>query len=254
MLLSMPLIGYVLKAAIRDRMVVSLICLLALGSALSIFLGSSAVIEQDIFSVVFAAGGLRIAGVLGLTLFVVFFIRRSFDGKDLEFLLSRPIGRIQLILSYATAFSILALVVSLAIGCAVWGVAPHLFSQGHILWIVSVAVENVVMANTAFFFAMYISSAAGASMAAFAFYILSRMMGQLLGIIDSPLVDSSGPAAMAVQLVSMIMPRFDLLGQTSWLLYGADSAYGLAYICAQGGMFCFLVLLAAMLDFVTRQF
>lgn len=254
MLLSRPLIGYVLKAAIRDKMISSLVCILMLGAALSVFLGSSAVIEQDIFSVVFTAGGLRIAGVMGLVLFVVFFIRRSFDGKDVEFLLSRPVGRVQIILSYALAFSILAVVVSAASGIVIWAVAPHLFSKGHLFWIVSVAVENIVMVNTAFFFAMYISSAAGASMAAFAFYILSRMMGQLLGIIDSPIVDSSGPAAMAVQLVSMIMPRFDLLGQTSWLLYGVDNTFGLAYICAQGGMFCFLVLLAAMLDFVTRQF
>ncbi|HBR68524.1 MAG TPA: hypothetical protein DEA55_04015, partial [Rhodospirillaceae bacterium] len=68
----------VLTAAVRDKLVISLLVLLALGASMAVFMGSSAVIEQDRFAVVFASGGLRLASVLGLVLFVVFFVRRSF--------------------------------------------------------------------------------------------------------------------------------------------------------------------------------
>lgn len=252
--MSFPLIRYVLIAAIRDKMLLAFLLMILVGCSLAVFLGSAAVIEKDRFAVVFAAGGLRIASVMALVLFVIFFVRRSFDGKDIEFLLSRPIGRIQFILSLACGFSIQAILLSLAVGAAVFAIGPHLIGTGHYLWVSSLIIENIIMVNTALFFAMYISSAATAAMATAAFYILARMMGQILGIVDSSLVDSYGAASMAMQMVSALMPRLDLMGQTSWLLYGYEGQVGFLTIALQGCVFCFLVLSATLLDFTRRQF
>lgn len=252
--MSLPLVGYALKAAIRDRLIVSLFVVFLLGASLSIFLGSSALIEKDQFTLVFAAAGLRLVCVFGLVLFVVFFIRRSFDSKDIEFLLSRPINRIQLILSYALAFSVLAILMSAALSLVVVSIVPHLTSFGTFVWAVSVCVEVIIMVHVAMFFSMYISSAATASMASFALYILGRMMGQLIGIIDSPMIESNGIYAMALQLVSVFVPRLDLLGQTSWLLYGMESYSMLIFAALQGAVFVFLILCATCLDIVRRAF
>jgi len=252
--MSIALFQYVLKAAIRDRLLISLFILILLGSSLAVFLGSSAVIEKDHFTLIFTAAGLRFASVFGLVLFVVFFVRRSFESKDIEFFLSRPVSRLSLIISYTLAFSFMAVILSISVAIALYAVSPHLFSMGHVVWLVSLAVENVIMVNTALFFAMYISSAASASMATFAFYILARMMGQLIGIVDSAMVDSSGPSAMALQLVSFFTPRLDLMGQTSWLVYGVKDLSMLVYAVIQGGVFSFLVICAACLDSVRRQF
>ena len=249
-----PLVKYVLLAAARDKLILSMLIVFAVASSLAIFLGDSAITEKDQFTLIFAASGLRIISVIGLVLFVVFFVRRSFDSKDIEFLLSRPVGRVNLIFSYALAFSIMSLCVGIAVGFNVWALAPHLFDQGHIVWVASVISEQVIMVNTAFFFAMYISSAASASMATMGVYVLGRLMGQLLGIIDSPLVDSDGLFAMALQLVSVITPRLDLLGQTSWLIYGVDSHDTIIFAIVQGAVFSLLVLSAASLDFFRRQF
>lgn len=252
--MSYPLVKYVLMGAVRDKLIVTLLVLLLLGCSLSFFLGSAAVIEKDRFALVFAAGGLRLAGVLGLVLFVVFFVRRSFDGKDVEFLLSRPISRTAFLYSYALAFSLIALALSLAIGLCVYAAGPHLFGSGHVLWIVSIAVENIIMVNTALFFAMYMSSATSAAMSTLAFYVLARMMGQLLGIVDSSLVVDTGPMAMAVQFVSVVTPRLDLMAQTSWLIYGVGEGVGIGFVAVQGVLFCMLVTLAALLDLMKRQF
>lgn len=252
--MSYPLVKYVLMGAVRDKLIVTLLVLLLLGCSLSFFLGSAAVIEKDRFALVFAAGGLRLAGVLGLVLFVVFFVRRSFDGKDVEFLLSRPISRTAFLYSYALAFSLIALALSAAIGLCVYAAGPHLFGPGHVLWIASIAVENIIMVNTALFFAMYMSSATSAAMSTLAFYVLARMMGQLLGIVDSSLVVDTGPMAMAVQFVSVVTPRLDLMAQTSWLIYGVGEGVGIGFVAVQGVLFCLLVTLAALLDLMKRQF
>ncbi len=252
--MSLSLIHYALMAALRDRLLISLFVSLLVASSLAVFFGSAAAIEQDYFALVFTGSGLRFVSILGLVLFVVFFIRRSFDSKDMEFLLSRPVGRLQIIFSYAAAFSLIGTIMACSVGIALWAVAPHLFGQGHIIWIASVAIENIIMVNTALFFAMYISSAVTASMSVFGFYVLGRMMGQLLGIIDAHVVDSHGPVAMALQLVSIITPRLDLLGQSSWLIYGVEAIDILPFMVLQGAIFSVLVLLAASLDFVMRQF
>lgn len=253
--MSFPLVKYVLMAAIRDRLILSMLVIFFLGSSLALFLGDAAVIEKDQFTVIFAASGLRLTSIFGLVLFVVFFIRRSFEGKDIEFLLSRPVGRLKIIISYAFSFSLLAVVMGASVGLCVYAVAPHLFAQGHVLWILSIIVEGIVMVNVALFFAMYISSSASAAMVTSGFYILARMMGQLLGITDSSLVDSGGIYSMALQFVSVIIPRLDLMGQSSWLIYGVQSSeIGVVYIIGQGIVFTSLVLAAASLDFIRRQF
>lgn len=251
--MNSALVKYVLKAAIRDRLIISMLVVLAVCSCLSIFLGSAATIEKDQFTLVFAAGGIRIVSVFGLVLFSIFFVRRSFDSKDIEFLLSRPVGRIQFILSYAFALSIIAIIMTVMVGIALISVAPHLFGIGHLLWILSVGVESIIMINTALFFSMYISSAATASMAAFGFYVLGRMMGQLLGIVDSDIANSE-ILAFVLQLVSVVTPRLDLIGQTSWLLYGPGDGYGFIFATLQGVVFLILILSATILDFLKRQF
>ena len=251
------LIQYVLWGAIRDRLILSMLVLMGLGASLSIFLGSAAVIEKDQFTVVFASGGLRIASVVGLILFTVFFIRKSFETKDIEFLLSRPTGRISLIASYSIALILIALVLSFVTGGVVYALAPHLLSQGHILWTLSICIENIIMVNVALFFSMVITSSAGAAMATFGFYILCRMMGQILGIAS---VTAQNPNKMSeimeyiVETVSIFLPRLDLLGQTSWLIYGPGPNIGAGFILLQGLVFTTLIVCACMYDLVRRQF
>ena len=251
--MSFPLVRYVLMAALRDKLILSMFVVLVLSSSLSLFLASSVITEKDQFTLVFTASSLRLVSVLGLVVFVTFFVRRSFDGKDIEFLLSRPISRLNIVFSYVFSFSIMAVCVSLALTLALYAVAPHLFGMGHVFWLLSIIVENIAMVTVAFFFAMQISSAATSVMATLGVYVLGRLMGQLLGIIDSALVDSSGIYAVTLQVVSVITPRLDLLGQSSWLLYGYEGNY-FVFALFQVMFFIFLVISAAYLDFSRRQF
>lgn len=253
--MSWPLVKYVLTAALRDRLVLSLAVVIALGASLSLFLGSAAVTEKAQFSGVFAAGGLRFAGVAGLVLFVVFHMRRSFDSRDVEFLLSRPVGRVRFLLSHAAAFSLLALVMAIAVTGAACAVSLRGVGAGHVLWGVSIAVEFVVMVNVALFFSMVLSSAASASLAVFGFYVLSRLIGQLLGIVHAGAETHVFKLlGYVMELVSVVIPRLDLMGQTTWLVYGPGDAVGLGFVLAQGVVFTALVLLAALVDLVRRQF
>jgi ABC-type transport system involved in multi-copper enzyme maturation permease subunit len=271
---SKPLIGYILTAARRDKLIITLLLMIALGASLSVFLGSSAVIEQGQFSLVFGAGGLRFLGVMGIVLFVCFYIRRSFEHKEVEFMLSRPISRTTFLFSHAAAFILLAFLMALAV------ILPMLFvgvpsGSGLVVWGVSIAVEYAIVAVASLFFSMVLSSAAGSALATFGFYVLSRLIGMLLGI--AALAPANLLFAIlnkTLELISVVVPRLDLMGQTSWLVYGVDGSDGIGllkdarpyahfmtdhlgvmgFVSMQGILFIALLLSATTFDFVRRRF
>jgi len=252
-----PLTSYVLKAAARDKLFFSIIGAILIITSLSLFMSSTAVLEKQQFNLVYLAGSLRFVGVLGLILFVVFFIRRSFESKDIEFLLSRPINRLTLVLSYALAFSVIALLITLAQSVCVFLVGHETLHSGFYLWAGSILAENIVMVNVAFFISMVITSQTLAALCVLGFYVLSRLMGSILGIIYSGKASIIDIPALdyIMQFISALMPRLDLFGQTSWLIYGyPDSGPALGFVLLQLATFTLVVICLTAIDLMRRQF
>lgn len=254
-MISGPLIAHALTAAVRDKMILALVLAVILSCALSVFLGGTAVVEQGQFAVVFTAAGLRFSVVLGLVLFVVFYIRRSFEAKDVEFLLSRPISRVSFVASYIAAFTVLALAMAVLQALCLYLIGHQAWGDGYLLWIISALAENIIMVSIALFFSMYLSSAATAAMACFAFYVLSRMMGQILGGIDAG-IDLPGHDFIQALMngISLVIPRLDLMAQSSWLVYGVADPFDFVIVGVQGLVFSLVIFFAASIDLVRRQF
>lgn len=253
--MSLALISYIWKAAIRDKLLISVFVMVALVVAMSFFMASASITEQDQFAAVYMAGSLRILSILGLVLFTVFFIRRSFEAKDIEFLLSRPISRVTFILSHSLAFSLIAIVISGICALALYLSSLNINQAGYFLWTASVALEAIIMVNVSLFFAMFFSSAVSSILSVMAFYALGRMIGQILGILTAGTAGAQFEGLeVTMKAISAITPRLDLLGQTSWLIYGPESYSDIAMAVAQIAAFIFLVTCAALIDLVTRQF
>lgn len=246
---------YAFTAALRDRVILSFLALIIVSICLSLFMGSAATIEKEQFSVVFSASGLRLVGVLSVALFVVFYVRHAFENKDVDFLLSRPISRPAFILAHSIAFSSLAFIMGLCVLGSVVLSVPHIVQYGHFLWGLSVTVEFIIIANVALFFSMVLPSATMSAISVAGFYVFSRLIGQVLGILDFGTgVPFENIMNVIVQVISIFVPRLDLIGQTSWLIYGANDGVGLGFILLQGIFYSGLLLLAAMIDLVRRQF
>lgn len=273
-MISLPLVRFVLTAAFRDKLIITLLLMMLVGGGVSVFLGTSGITEQESFALVFGAAGLRFLSVIGIVLFVSFYMRRSFDTKEVEFLLSRPISRMTFLFSHALAFKILAVLVSAVLLLCVY-VLGHPNMMGFIVWGISIVVENVIMAMAALFFSMVLSSAAGSALAALGFYVLCRLIGMLLGIAAQPAEHSIFVVLNnLMDVISVIVPRLDMMGQTSWLVYGVDGAGSLSlmskatsyaqamvdtlgvsgFVLAQGFFFTALLLAAAAFDFIRREF
>ncbi len=259
--MSLVLIKYILRAAIRDKVMWGIFAMSIIGICLSIFSGSAAIVEQGQFILAYMAGGLRIIALLGLALFTIFFVRRSFDARDIEFLLTRPISRLSFILSHIIALSIMTIVAGFFISIIVGALATHYGTQTSILlWCIGITFEFMIVVNIAFFFAMVLSSPVTAGMATFGFYILARLMGQLLAIMHkTPNPESVhdyifNSLGYIVGLISIVIPRLDLLTQTSWLIYGGGILSDWIFVVAQGFVFISLITVAAWIDLRRRQF
>lgn len=273
-MLSRPLVTYVLTAAMRDRLLGTLLLMIAAGAGLGVFLGSAAVTEQESFSTVFGAGGLRFLGITGVILFICFYMRRAFDSKEVEFMLSRPISRLRYLFSHAFAFILLSSLIALAVTLVLLLTGkPNL--AGLVAWCLSVIGEYAVIAVAALFFSIVLSSAAGSALATLGLYALSRMIGILIGITHQPAENLLFAVLNnVVDLVSIVIPRLDLMGQTSWLVYGVEGSGGLAlragagqvatmmsetlgvggFVAVQSAIFIALLLLASAFDFIRREF
>jgi hypothetical protein len=273
-MISFPLVRYVLTAAFRDKILLTLLSMIIVSASLSVFLGSSSMTEQDSFALVFGASSLRFLSVIGVVLFIAFYMRRSFETKEVEFLLSRPLSRLVFLYSHAAAFIFLSLMVSVTVTVAVFMLGkPDV--GGLMAWGLSIGVENMIVAATALFFSMVLSSAAGSALATLGFYALCRLIGTLLVIAARP---PEKPFFFVLnnimEVISVVVPRLDLMGQTSWLVYGVEGSGGIGMMEGAGtyahrmaevlgvegfigvqGLFCiFLLLAASSYDFIRRQF
>lgn len=251
----LPLYRYILLAGLRDRVLWTVLGLLSVVGALSLFFGGAALTEQDEFARVSMAFGFRLAGVVLLSVFVVNFIRRSFEARDVEYLLSRPVGRISFVLIQSLGFSTVGVGIAFLLGGAVVASAYNILHEGVFLWWVSLAVEFVIMANVALFFALVMTSSTACIMIVLAFYLLARLMGEILGIVDAP---GHGVAidlmSKVMDFVSVFIPRLDLMGQTKWILYGLPDDISFPFVVIQGLVFSALVVGAGVVDLYRRQF
>ncbi len=246
---------YVLTAAFRDRLLLGFLLILFIGISLSIFLGSSAITEKDQFSLIFAASGLRIGGNITLVLFTVFYLQRAFESRDIEYLLSRPITKLQFLTAHFFAFSLLALLTSIFTVGALMAMSATSVEPAFFLWWLSFWIELNIMVVMGLFFSLVLSSAVTAVLCSFAFYILARLIGDILGIIE--LSNNSGISQIMEKimlLISVFVPRFDLMGQSAWLLYGVGSGINWPFILVQGFIFSGFIFMAAFLDLKKRQF
>lgn len=273
-MISRPLVKFILTAAMRDKLMITLLTMIGCGGALAVFLGGASITEKESFALVFGAAGLRFLSVIGIVLFCCFYVRRCFETKEVEFLLSRPISRLSFLFSHAVAFMVLSVLVAAAVVAVVFFLGkPN--PAGLAAWGFSIVVENIIMAVASLFFSMVLSSAAGSALATLGLYVLSRLIGTLLGIAALP-PEKTVYALLnnAMDIISVVVPRLDMMGQTSWLVYGVEGSGGVGYLeragafahflmahigvvgfmSAQGVLFVGLLMAASAFDFLRRQF
>ena len=98
-------LAYVLMTAVRDRLFVALAVLLGMVAVVAIFVGDGVVAEPTASRVAYAALAARLVYVLGIVLFVCYQIRRIYESREIDVILSRPLSRTGFVVAYAAGFA-----------------------------------------------------------------------------------------------------------------------------------------------------
>jgi hypothetical protein len=254
-MLSLPLWRYVLTAVLRDRVIQLMIVLMLLGLSAALFLGNTAIVEKKVFTIAMAATILRILSVLGLVTFISFFVRRAFESREIDYLLATPLTRHKLLFSFAAAFVSVAFILA-AIMSAILFVLEQ-YNIGWLIWSLSVFVELGITAMIALFFSIALKSATVSVLSSLGYYSLARMLGAMIGILTTKFeaqVYVYRTVDYIVKLIATITPRFDLLSQGAWLVYGNAAGVSLWMLPVQFVVFCALFFFAAAFDLRRSQF
>jgi hypothetical protein len=249
-----PLVGYLLRSALGERLLVGLLGALLLCAALATFLGSTVLVEQREFAAVLTASATRLLVVLALTVFTCFHVRRAFESREVDLLLSRPISRAGFILAHAVMLILCAALLAALAGLVVAAIArpaPAAWAW----WTLSLLLEATIVALAALFFALALRSAVTSVLACLGLYLLGRTIGLLGGIAAAR--SASGPLERVlddlVGLLALVLPRLDLLGRSAWLVHGLADPGALLPALLQGVLYAVVLGAAAAYDFSRRQ-
>ena len=256
-MISLPLWRYILTAVLRDRVIQLMIVLMLLGMSAAMFLGNTAVVEKGQFTVAMAGTILRMLCVLGLVTFICFFVRRAFESREIDYLLATPLTRHRLLISFSAAFITVAFILALAMSLIIFALSKHVASSGWLIWSASAFVELSITAMIALFFSIALKSATVSVLGSLGYYSLARMLGAMIGIIATKLEAGHTVHIIIdgiVKVISFVTPRFDLLSQSAWLVYGNAAGVNLWMLPAQFVVFIALFFAASAYDLRRSQF
>jgi ABC-type transport system involved in multi-copper enzyme maturation permease subunit len=250
-------IRYVLLTATRDRLFFGLLIGVLAAAYISSVLGSTAMLEPEQMTLSFTAASARVIIMIGIIVFIGFHMRTAFDAKEIDVLLSRPISRTTLVLSYWLGFAAVATCLVVPTVIMLYFVKV-LNMTGYFLWALSLLLESWLVVSIALFAALTIRSGVGTVLASLAIYALSRMMGFFISTTKSGILFSHEEANIVsvwlMKIISTVVPRLDFFAKSNWLIYGAKSYDDLTLFLLQGGVFIPLLIVAAVIDFKRKQF
>lgn len=255
------IIRYTLITALRDLLFIGLLAIALIAMYVSSFLGSTAVSEQGEMTISYMAGSTRLINVVGLVIFVCFHVRRSFENKEIEMILSKPISRTAFIISYWAGFALLAVIISFSLGVLMYGFA-HSHHIGLLYWTGSIMCESLMMVAFAMLASLIFGSAVTSALSTLSFYFLARMMGYFVTAINFkpyaylPTGDNflHWFGDLILTTTSVAIPRLDLFGKSSWLIYGIEEFHDWMVFPIQSLIYIPFLLLMAIFDFRRKQF
>jgi ABC-type transport system involved in multi-copper enzyme maturation permease subunit len=249
-------IRYILLTALRDWLFIGLFASLIAAIAISSFLGGTALVEESQMSITYAAASTRVILLVGLIVFVCFHVRTSFQNREIELILSRPISRISFVFAYWLGFSLIVFFLVLPLMAVFLSMTDQ--TEGVILWSVSLMMEALFVVAFSLFASLILSSAVASVLLSFGFYFISRMMGFFLFILESPgqfnSLDTNYVTGKIVLFISTMLPRLDQFGKSEWLVSGIATDENYYIFFGQTLVYIPFLLILAIYDFKRKQF
>ena len=250
--------SYIILTARRDKLFIGVIVLMILTLIGSIFFGNVMLVEQQQAATILAASNMRIICTFGTILFVCFHVRRSFENKEVELILSKSVSRLQFVFSYFTGFLVLAtgmlIIATFLLYLGKELAFLQIVTRGLIIWASSFALELWIVISFSLFISVMLNSAVSAALLSMSFYCLARVYGFFLLGSAAELSDLKEVQNYLLKGISVFIPRLDMFTNSGWLIYDAKFHMDEAILFLGGGIYIMFILSLTAFDFVRKQF
>ncbi len=218
-----------------------------------IFLGSNAVVENQEAKIVYTAGFSRVAIILGFITFVVFYIKRMFENHEIEVILSHSISRQKVLIAMFFAFSVSLFVLIFPIGLTLFLLKTNVLNI--IIWCFSVYFEGLILLSFTLCCSLIINSFVHSLSACFVMYLVGRVIGNFVAYLTiSFSTDWRNLLGAILKILSLFIPRLDVFGKTSWLIYGDYTFNEILLFILKTFVFCGIFLCIASIDLKKKDF
>ena len=209
-------------------------------------------------TMVYISGSSRMILGLGIILFVCFHIHRSFENKEVEFILSKSIARHQFIYSYLLGFTLITMLILTPL-LIFMSISSAVNKIGLAVWGLSLLLEILIIICFATLATLILRSVISAVLATIGFYILARLMGFFLLTVKIPEQTSDFNSTerflnALLKFISIAFPRLDLFTKSDWLIYGIGSFSNVSLILIQSAIYVPLMVFMSFYDFNRKQF
>ena len=251
------ILKYILLSAFRDKLFITLFLSIIFSFALSNLVGFTALSEEGQMQTIIFASTSKIILMFGMIIFICFHINKSFENKEIPFMLSKNISREMFVFSYWIGFNFISIILLFLMSIILF-LFCSINTLGAIQWLVSVSFEIMIVSTFAILSSLIIQSAIFSIFLSSGFYIIAKMMGFFLNAFlitpDSKVLNFLITLSnYLLQIISSIIPRLDLFGQTRWLIYGPDY-HMFNIIILQSLIYIPIIFFMAFYDFKKKQF
>lgn len=247
------IISQILYASKRDALFIGTTLLIICCATVSCFLGSNALVEAQEAKIAYTAGFSRVAVILGFIIFVIFYVKRLFENREIEVILSHALSRTQILISLFVGFTAILATLIVPVFALLLLLKVNIINA--LLWSASVFCEGLIVLVFSLCCSLMIRSQVYSLVIGFLFYLIGRSIGTFVAYLTlSAQATIYDIGCSILKVISVCIPRLDLFGKTSWLLYGDYTVSSVGLFVAQTIIFCGLFLCAAIVDFKKKEF
>ena len=239
--------------AMRSRLLWLIFAVLFAAFGLTQFIGNVAITEALEIKSGLLGAFLRLFAVFMISLFVATSMARELSDKGLELVLSLPIPRAAYYFGKLLGFSIVAWVTAVLIALLLLLYVPALQL---VFWTASLTCELFIVASLSLLCLLSFHQVTLALSAVAGFYLLSRAIGSIQLIGQSPLIGSDLPQQListVIDAIAFLLPELHRFTCSRWLIYHTAGWPDLVPILGQTAIYLTLLAGAGLFDFYRKN-
>ena len=215
---------FTLLEAIRCRLLIAVMAVVAATFVLAEFLGELSITETRQAQASVTASLLRVFSICAVCLFVISSVLREINDKGLELVLSLPLPRHAYLFGKLAGFAGFSLCVAILAALPLFLYAP---AAAVGCWMLSLFCEQLLLAAFSLLCLLAFANISLAFTSAMAFYLLSRST-EALRLLSADPVLAPGTVSqdfmnIAVNALALLLPDLHAFTRSAWLAYGVDA-------------------------------